>query len=89
MDKVEKIQDCSVEKVSGGSLENLGDMGFRVFNSSTNETIGICKDYGDAVNLAKRHSVSGLGTWGNEWENECRKREDRQGRYSEIAGFGD
>ncbi len=89
MDKVKNMSECSVEKVSGGSLEDLGNMGVRVFDSNTNETIAICKDYGDAVHLAKRHNVSGLGTWGNEWENERREREDREHRHSKIAGFGD
>lgn len=87
----EQLGKVDIEKISGGSLEDLGNMGVRVFDSSTGETIAICKSYGDAVHLAKRHSISGLGTWGdgNESIKKRREREDREHYHSKIAGFED
>lgn len=86
---IEKTDDISIEKVSGGSIEGTG-VGYRVFNSDTQETYGILKNYGDAVNLAKRNKVSALGTWGDSQGLKGRREwEDKKGYTSKIAGFDD
>lgn len=62
-EKIEKIGDVGIEKVSGGSLRKTR-YGYRVFNGVTNEDFGIYRDYNETVEVAKENQISAMDTWG-------------------------
>lgn len=97
-ENIEKFGDVAIEKVTGGSLEST-DKGFRVFNGITNEDFGTYQSYDKAVEVAKKHKISAMGTWGDKEvpfdligtrfnRKTVRIEEDRTHKANKVYGTG-